>query len=492
MGLTHTPPRNSAVAPHNKRNKPDSSAEKDNSVSIKIKERKISTTEPISDVSVIKLPQKPKKLPIEGKDPTAPSNLDESKGNLKPGIDPATDKIDPVSLINSKEYREKYCGKCNVPLTSDDEFLSCSCCTRRFHTDCLELTSEESAAFTLLKDKAHFYCDSCEIGAKDLYLQALTLNKRMNTIDEQLCNMKSEQGGMKSDIYNLQVTTDKNCDDIDTLLVDVSALESKSESQDADIQRIDKDTKKVIADHRTTVTSVANLTSKVNNYQSTINDIETIKSDVKTNKDEVENLKASLLDTLRIEMKQEVDKQVKAQNLITFPVLPNTDGAMETNQDQPSQNQIMFREFVNNTVAEREEIMKRKYQLVIFNLKEVNSAEDDKKQTQELFKLLNIEDEIKIEELIRMGKTQADKPRMIRVTFSDLATKRKVLAKAPTLRNVPQDSNFAKVYIRPNLTAQQLQDSKNLQEELRVRRLQDPTKHLKIQKGKIVVVPENQ
>ena len=91
-----------------------------------------------------------------------------------------------------------------------------------------------------------------------------------------------------------------------------------------------------------------------------------------------------------------------------------------------------------------------------------------------------------------MGKNKTDKPRLIRITLKDLTTKRKILAKATTLRDVPETSKFAFVYIKPNLTPQQLQDSKNLQEEVRARRLRDPNTRIKIQRGKIVKVTENQ
>ena len=146
---------------------------------------------------------------------------------------------------------------------------------------------------------------------------------------------------------------------------------------------------------------------------------------------------------------------------------------------------------INDQCAEREEIMRRKFQLVIFNLKEANSADDDMKQTLELLKLLKIDQDIDIDELVRMGRRSNEKPRLIRITLKDLTTKRKILAKATTLRDVPEGSVFAKVYIKPNLTAQQLKESKNLQEELRARRLQDPSLRLKIHRGKIVPVSEN-
>ena len=482
MELDRTPPKKSVTANLNKRNKPDSSAEKDNSVSVKNKDRKLSNSESTNNLSVVKLPLKPTKLQLdEGK-----NENNSSKSNNNPA------KPDYVSGINSKEYKEKYCGKCNVAF-DNDKSIKCSCCTRYFHSDCLDLTKDEVAAFIVLQEKAHFYCDSCEIGAKELYLQSLAISTRVETIDKEICTIKNNQNSMKTDISILQTTTDKNCDDIDVLLEDVGQLQTSKESHRNDIERIERDTKKIIADHSNTASSVANLKSRLNKHQEAIDELESIKTDIKSNKGEVEKLKTSLLETIRSEMKQEVENKVKEQNLISFPVLPATDGAMETNQDQPTVNQQYFRELVNSQVAEMEDIKKRKFQLIIQNLKEANSPDEDRQQTKELLDLLKIDEEIHIVELIRMGKIKTDRPRLIRVTFQDLAIKRKILAKATTLRNIPEESKFANVYIKPNLTAQQLQESKNLQEELRVRRLEEPNKRFKIQRGKIVqVTPTDQ
>ena len=143
-------------------------------------------------------------------------------------------------------------------------------------------------------------------------------------------------------------------------------------------------------------------------------------------------------------------------------------------------------------INDHEEIMKRKLQLMIFNLKEAANPEADKQQTHDLLNLLQIDEEIKIENLTRMGKSREGKHKPIRITLGNLSTKRKILAKASKLRDVPDGDKFARVYIKPNLTVRQWQDSKNLMEDLRVRRLAEPNKMLKITKGKIVEVQNNQ
>ena len=102
-------------------------------------------------------------------------------------------------------------------------------------------------------------------------------------------------------------------------------------------------------------------------------------------------------------------------------------------------------------------------------------------------------DEVIVTEAIRLGEKRRDnKHRFLRVTLESLETKRKILAKATTLRDVPEGSDYHKVFIKPNLTVKQNEISKNLREDLRVRRLEEPTKRFKITKGKIVEEPNNQ
>ena len=154
---------------------------------------------------------------------------------------------------------------------------------------------------------------------------------------------------------------------------------------------------------------------------------------------------------------------------------------------------VQFREFVNSQCAEHDEIMKRKCQLMIFNLKEAGTAEADKKQVHDLLALLQLDEQPQIEDLVRMGKSREGKHKPIRITVNNVSIKRKILAKATKLRDVPDGDTFSRVYIKPNLTVQQWKESKNLSEELRARRLEDPTKSLKIHRGKIIEVrPNNQ
>ena len=180
-----------------------------------------------------------------------------------------------------------------------------------------------------------------------------------------------------------------------------------------------------------------------------------------------------------------------------FPMLPS---ANDTTSNKASQNVVQSQTFyqrfstaVRGELSEMEEIKRRKNQLLIMNLKESRTNAEDLNKIKELFNILKLDKEVIINETVRLGEKRRDnKPRFVRVTLQDLEIRRKILAKATTLREIPSGSDFYQVYIKPNLTKQQNEQSKNLQEELRARRLANPELKLKISKGKIVNVTNSQ
>ena len=70
--------------------------------------------------------------------------------------------------------------------------------------------------------------------------------------------------------------------------------------------------------------------------------------------------------------------------------------------------------------------------------------------------------------------------------MKDFSTRKQILSKAVTLRN--SEDNYVKeeVFIRPDQTHKQQQDSKNLRDQLKEIRTQNPTKTFKIQRGVII------
>ena len=142
-------------------------------------------------------------------------------------------------------------------------------------------------------------------------------------------------------------------------------------------------------------------------------------------------------------------------------------------------------------MTEKADQQARKLNLVIFSLPEADSAEEDTAQIKTLFESkMNIQDEIVITEINRLGRTKPDgNPRLVKITLENLNMKRKILASATKLRNIPHDDKYAKVYVKPDLTKKQQAESKNLSEALKQKRLSDPTNQYIISKGTIIIKP---
>ena len=422
-----------------------------------------------------------------------------------------------ASTSNSKRKREgnePLCGVCKQEfITGKQDCVECDLCFRWFHgPTCVNLSKKEIDAIALLGNKVCWYCNDCSVGASTLHKQTKLLNEAINTLDNEVSLLKSQQSAntqnlatanqniaanksdiknnstritsAKNDITNISVNQQANTVKITALGTKIDALANKmqTEIQNQVNQKVNDD---VIA---------TTIERKIVNNTDTIekNLMTKLKEHIKlTVDDKFKTLKApenpAPIDTDSI--KKAVDERFNAE----FPALGNS-SITSNNNDGNTTNLFptRFTKAVQEEIAEREEIVRRKNQILVMNLKESKSETEDRNKLQDLFSLLKLNQEVRIKEAIRLGEKRRDgKHRFLRVTLEDLSMKRDILAKATSLRNVPEGHDLHKVYIKPNLTVKQNEASKNLQEDLRVRRLQDPTKKLKISKGKIVEVSPN-
>ena len=170
-----------------------------------------------------------------------------------------------------------------------------------------------------------------------------------------------------------------------------------------------------------------------------------------------------------------------------YPPLPRPGSPTIPIRTPPNSN-VVISEAVNEAIIERDAIAERKLKLMIHNMKEAESAAEDVQQVQMLItEKLNIEDEITITQTTRLGAPREDdKPRLLRIELATLSQKRKILSKATQLRNLEEEDDFAKVYIRPDLTPKQQTESKNLYERLKQKRLEDPDNTYVIRKQRII------
>ena len=207
----------------------------------------------------------------------------------------------------------------------------------------------------------------------------------------------------------------------------------------------------------------------------------------KTVQEKVDNLYNE--DSLKLKIDHQIKEKVDNIGINYNPFVQSSDMEVVGSTNKTQIVSRVFTSAVNNVVSEREEIERRKLQLVITGLEENHNKEQDERDAKEIFTLMSCN--INIVEAVRVGKVKPSRPRPLRITVENLTDKRTLLSKATSLRKVPSTHRLANVYVKPNLTIRQQEDSKNLNVELNQIRLKNPEKKFKITKGQIVELPIN-
>lgn len=126
--------------------------------------------------------------------------------------------------------------------------------------------------------------------------------------------------------------------------------------------------------------------------------------------------------------------------------------------------------------------------IVIHNLPETGNKQKDTEEVKNLFKdEFNLICNIQCEETTRLGKYIDERNRVLKITMPSMSDRKLVLRRAKELRNSNSEL-YSRIYIKPDLTKKQQEESKNLQAKLRQTRQENPTTNWTIRKGKIVEI----
>ena len=149
---------------------------------------------------------------------------------------------------------------------------------------------------------------------------------------------------------------------------------------------------------------------------------------------------------------------------------------------------------VSADMEEQRQIEKIKLNLVVSGIPESENSDEDLNKVKDIIiNELNITPQI--EKAERCGKIRKSndgspqKPRLIRLYMKDVKNRKEILRKAPNLRNAQDEDVQDNVYIRPDQMLKQQLESKNLRDQLRRLKQQQPETTHKIVKGKIVSNP---
>ena len=152
-------------------------------------------------------------------------NTPQSKINHQVNVDLNKPK-DTKTKIGKKPASDTHCSHCGGKF-DDDNCVFCECCKRWFHAACVDLSQDEIKAFALLGPKAHWYCENCDAGAKELYQQHVEFKTCLDKLEKTVIDVKTNQSNIQSDIAKIQIDVRKERDDIDSNYEDITALKAQ-------------------------------------------------------------------------------------------------------------------------------------------------------------------------------------------------------------------------------------------------------------------------
>ena len=236
---------------------------------------------------------------------------------------------------------------------------------------------------------------------------------------------------------------------------------------------------------------ISALESRMDNMKQEITNkvTETIAESKETNEDIVKNIVQEELNKKPTplnaeEIKELIQKEIKSAtdegNNTSFPPLGTTNYSKALKELATTE----LPKYVRSELSEREQIDKLKMNLIISGLPEKNSDEIDLIEVKTLLeKELNINADISRTE--RLKKNNAQDIALLRVVFVTQLSRREVLKKAVELRKSINKDVREKVFIRPDLTKQQLTEQKNLRDQLKEMRTTNPLKTYKIIRNEV-------
>ena len=144
-------------------------------------------------------------------------------------------------------------------------------------------------------------------------------------------------------------------------------------------------------------------------------------------------------------------------------------------------------------IREMREIEEKKDYLIIHGLKHNDTSDTAITDTELVNNLFETALQLnhKAVSVMRLGAPPSTTA-PLKVKTANMKEKKEILAKATSLRKLEAGHRFADVYIRPDMTKKQREQSKNLHTKLRETRLKYPDKTYKIKYGKIIEVTEEE
>ena len=349
--------------------------------------------------------------------------------------------------------KDSRCGTCSKPFKEDPggtSTICCDICDLWFHIQCVGV--EQEAADIGKKYKyLYWYCPPCSKSSNKFL-------KNINNLNTEQVKIQQELASIKSRVTSIEVDPDT---------IDESQVK---EIVSAEVEELKKTIQSTVAEEIAKLKIPSPTETQKNTIKSMIDEeINNLKLPT-TNITPEDNLK-----TIKSLVSEEVAK-------LPPPKQPQNAWNLSNNSEIPD-----FQKIVSEEIHEREELEKVKMNLIISGIAE-STPEQEK---QDVVKLLQDELDIEahIEGVERCGKRipeDSTKPRLLKLRMKIQENRKNILRNAPKLRKSSDQHVKENVYISPDLTRKQQKDAKNLREERRERKRQEPEKTFLIKRGKVV------
>ena len=350
-----------------------------------------------------------------------------------------------------KDPKKFPCVSCDKQVGGDG--ISCDVCSTWSHFHCAEIDKETVNKYVINK-KLRWYCKHCAPLASSVLERLKTVEKTTNETFRELSTKINT-----SYTNNLVAMEKKISEEISALRTELNASFQALVSEEM------KKSAETIVNNKVENTVKTKVDEQLSNLVTT----------------EVDSKLTTKVEEKITEVKTTIGDEVKSYaESLQIPANPAA----------PNIPQEVVSTHLNEALEERERIKQKRCNLIFSNIEE-STIEDDKQKVLEIVRdKLQLRDEFEIKSIARLGKKDDEKSRLLKVEFATLQQKKNILRNATKMRNLDKEDTYAKVYIRPDLTQKQIEESKNLTRLLLEKREENQNEKWMIRRGRVIRVPK--
>ena len=337
------------------------------------------------------------------------------------------DEIENGSKNESMSFN---CKKCKEKLDDNENSVRCDACLIWIHIKCANLTIKDLESITKLGEKTRWFCETCS-----------------PNID----GMINENKKLRNELEKLRV-------EINQLKLDVAPIESNIHDKiNAELD---------IGFHR--------MKEAMSDIGERIKAVEKDNDVIQTFFGDFEDKLKDLREDLKTEIREETQKIFEKNSDTNTSSIESTIQVEKSKQADHNQFIEQIRKSVQEKFDDGKDKENRKYNLIVYNIKESNYENEERNADSDfeicskiIYEELSVED-FRIIHMMRLGKNQSNgKPRPILIQLRSEREKWEILRKAKNLRN---SRRFGIIYISRDMTLAERKADKVLREEMSSRR----------------------